>query len=69
MITDRQRIDSLLATYGNPLYVFRENDFKENYTAFDRVMKVAIPLSDLQGIFKPEFLQELEQYTPRPEKQ
>lgn len=35
---------------------------------FDRVIKVAIPLSDLQGIFKPEFLREIEQYTPRPEK-
>ena len=31
-------------------------------------IKLAIPFSDLEGIVKPEFLQELKQYTPRPEK-
>ena len=55
MIKDRQRIDSLLATYGNPLYVFRENDFIENYTAFDRAMKAGYDKYQLSYSYKTNY--------------
>jgi len=39
MIKDKKTIERLLAEYGSPLYIFRENDFIENYNSFYNAMK------------------------------
>ena len=55
MIKDKQTISRLLSEFGNPLYVFRENDFIENYNAFDHAMKAKYDKYQLSYSYKTNY--------------
>jgi len=55
MIKDKQRISELLSEFGSPLYIFRENDFIENYIAFNDAMKSAYDKYQLSYSFKTNY--------------
>ncbi|MBQ6478115.1 MAG: alanine racemase [Erysipelotrichaceae bacterium] len=55
MIKDKKTIDRLLAEYGSPLYIFREDDFIENYKTFYNAMKTGYDKYRLSYSYKTNY--------------
>lgn len=55
MINDKNNISELLKEHGSPLYIFRENDFIENYHSFNNAMKAKYDKYQLSYSYKTNY--------------
>ena len=55
MIDNKEKIDSLISQFQSPLYVFRENDFVDNYHSFYNTMRAHYDKYVLSYSFKTNY--------------